>query len=101
MRERSDLITRQDGAHGGIGVDLQGVHLPLGTQANRLHAHEQEAHGQKTDVHKLTDDSQPEDIWERNEGGEKTCSVRVHSVCCFGKKTTACANLESLLELAQ
>ena len=61
-------LTGEDGAHGGIGVDLEGVHLPLGTEANGFHPHQQEPHGQEADVHELTDDGQPEDAW-RQQGG--------------------------------
>lgn len=62
------VLTREDGAHGGEGVDLEGVHLPLGTEANRFHPHQQEAHGQQADVHELADDRQPEDAWKQKGG---------------------------------
>lgn len=58
------IPTWQDGAHGSEGVDLEGVHLPLGTEAKRFHTHQQEAHSQKADVRELTDDWQPEDTWK-------------------------------------
>lgn len=60
----SSVPTWEDSAHGGVGVDLEGVHLPLGTEANHFHTHQQEAHGQETNVHELTDDWQPEDAWK-------------------------------------
>lgn len=54
------FLTREDSAHGRKGIDLKGIHLPLGTEAQCFHPHEEEAHSQKTDIHELTDDSQPE-----------------------------------------
>ncbi len=63
------MVTWEDGAHGSEGVDLERVHLPLCTEAHHLHTHQQEAHGQKTDVRELTDDWQPEDSWKHQ--GEK------------------------------
>lgn len=49
-------VTREDGAHCSKGVDLEGVQLPLGTEADGFDTHQQEAHCQKADVHELTDD---------------------------------------------
>lgn len=57
-------LTWEDSAHGGEGIDLEGVHLPLGTEAHHFHTHKQEAHGQKTNVRELTDDWEPEDTWK-------------------------------------
>lgn len=56
----SQHLTREDGAHGGEGVYLECVHLPLGAEADGFHPHEEEAHGQEPDVHELADDREPQ-----------------------------------------
>lgn len=115
----SPIPTWEDSAHGSEGVDLEGVHLPLGTEANHFDTHQEEAHSQKTDVHELTDDWKPEDTWEKWQPRESedltviifskwylqliTClAVNVHwntgYVFCFDLCRT---NLVSLLASAQ
>lgn len=53
-------LTREDGAHGGEGVYLERVHLPLGAEADGFQPHEEEARGQESDVHELADDREPQ-----------------------------------------
>lgn len=97
----SPILTWEDGAHGSEGVDLEGVHLPLGTEANHFHTHQQEAHCQKTDVHALTDDRKPEDTWKHQ--WEKFMAANkseqlIDEMFYFG---LCCTNLEFLLASVQ
>lgn len=82
----SSVVTWEDGTHGGEGVDLEGVHLPLGTEANHFHTHQQEAHSQETDVHELTDDWQPEDAWKQQWEKKQSREKKSFNCVCYGKR---------------
>ncbi len=96
----SPSLTWEDGAHCGKGVDLEGVHLPLGTEANRFHTHQQEAHGQKADVHELTDDWKPQDTWKHEwENNVFVCPLKCHVTCLWQADKSEDLTLSQFLEL--